>query len=127
MIIGAPGPQGRDGSDGKDGAPGAPGPAGEQGERGPEGERGAPGRNGDPGPPGERGFRGPPGHSAEVSDADIRNICLGIVRDEIMQLQYERTAGPPGNCLNSLAKLSSMNFFDIFCRTSRKGKNCLIK
>lgn len=81
-----------------------PGPAGEPGERGPEGERGAPGRNGDPGPPGERGFRGPPGSSAQISDADIRNICIGIVRDEIMQLQYERTAGPPGKCKHILSQ-----------------------
>lgn len=36
------------------------------------------------------------GSPATISDNDIRNICLGIVRDELLVLQYERTAGPAG-------------------------------
>uniref|UniRef100_A0A336MTY9 CSON001286 protein n=1 Tax=Culicoides sonorensis TaxID=179676 RepID=A0A336MTY9_CULSO len=96
---GPPGTPGRDGGDGKDGLPGGPGEQGQPGEPGPPGERGPPGRNGDPGPPGERGLRGYPGSPGTMSDSDIRNICLGIVRDELMQLQYERQSGqqgPPG-------------------------------
>ncbi|XP_065168716.1 collagen alpha-1(IX) chain-like isoform X2 [Atheta coriaria] len=90
---GYPGPTGLSGERGPAGEMGPPGPSGFPGMPGKDGPQGVPGPPGQNGQPGLPGLPGPSGRS--VGDADIREICLVVLREQLGDI-VATLQGPPG-------------------------------
>ncbi|XP_067612943.1 collagen alpha-1(IX) chain-like [Eurosta solidaginis] len=94
-VIGSPGLPGLDGVKGQKGEAGRPAIDGFDGLPGMKGEQGYPGIIGPIGPPGPPGPPGISGEVLKVDEREIREICLGVVREYISEIASTFT-GPPG-------------------------------